>query len=269
MFRVNQVVFDVLLNKIAPYFANVNVTRAMNSSGSPIPLTTRLGVMLRWIAGGSYLDLCFAWGISTSTFYHENGVLWPTMEALDKAFLMGFPFGDEARLEELSEGFRVHSSGLLDGCVMAIDGFGVSTRAPFKSEVENPKDYHFHKTGFAIIVLGGVDVYGHFICASCDHSESANNIIAWQDSNLYDALKLWRLLPEKYFFIGDEVFTCTQQFLSPWPGRGLEVSKDAFNYWLSHSRRRLWRVGGVWLPNDVVYFNEFSNFPSIVGLWWS
>jgi len=54
MFRVNQVVFDVLLNKIAPYFANVNVTRAMNSSGSPIPLTTRLGVKLRWIAGGSY-----------------------------------------------------------------------------------------------------------------------------------------------------------------------------------------------------------------------
>jgi hypothetical protein len=162
MFRFNRVVFDMLLNKIAPYFANVNITRATNSSGSPIPLTTRLGVMLRWLAGSSYLDLCFAWGISTSTFYQENDVLWPTMEALDKAFPMGFPFGDEARLEELSEGFRVHSSGLLDGCVMAIDGFSVSTCAPFKSEVENPKDYCFHKAGFAIIVLGGVDVHGRF-----------------------------------------------------------------------------------------------------------
>jgi hypothetical protein len=58
----------------------------MNSSGSSIPAISRLGVMLRWLAGGSYLDLCFAWGISTSTFYHENGVLWPAVEALDRDF---------------------------------------------------------------------------------------------------------------------------------------------------------------------------------------
>jgi hypothetical protein len=47
-------------------------------------------------------------GISSSTFYHENGMLWPTMEALDKAFPMGFSFGDEVSLKELAEGFRVH-----------------------------------------------------------------------------------------------------------------------------------------------------------------
>jgi hypothetical protein len=50
---------------------------------------------------------------------------------------------------------------------MAIDGFGVSTRAPYKTEVESPKDYRFCKAGFAIIVLRGVDVKGKFLCASC------------------------------------------------------------------------------------------------------
>jgi len=59
-------------------------------------------VTLRWLAGGSYLYLCFAWGVAPSTFYHINGVLWPTVEAIDKVFLMGFPFGNEARLEELA-----------------------------------------------------------------------------------------------------------------------------------------------------------------------
>jgi hypothetical protein len=31
-------------------------------------------VMLRWLAGGSYLDLCFAWGIGFSKFHHNHGV---------------------------------------------------------------------------------------------------------------------------------------------------------------------------------------------------
>jgi len=35
--------------------------------------------------------------------------------------------GDEGRLEELAAGFREHSGGLVDGCVMATDGFGVAT----------------------------------------------------------------------------------------------------------------------------------------------
>jgi len=261
MFRVNRAVFEVLLNLVTPYFSNLNITRAMNSSGSHIPVVTRLAVSLRWLAGGSYLDLCFAWGVAASTFYHANGVLWPTLEALDKAldksFPFGFPFGDEARLDELAEGFCVHSGGILDGCVLAMDGFGVATRAPFKSEVEAPKDYRFRKSGFAIIVLGGVDVKGRFICASCDHSGSTNDIIAWQDCNLYDALEIKKLLPDKYFFIGDEAFTCTNQFLSLWPGRGLEPSKDAFNYWLSHSRQAVERAWGMVTQRWGIFWRIF------------
>ena len=102
---------------------------------------------------------------------------------------------------------------------MALDGFGVLTRAPYKSEVDRPKDYRFRKSGFAIIVLAGCDVNARFICASCRHSGSTNDIIAWQDSNLFQMLELDRSLPEKYFFIGDEAFNTTQQFLSPWPGK--------------------------------------------------
>jgi hypothetical protein len=75
MFSVDRIVFDILRSRIYPYFQNLNISRAMNSSGSPISVITRLGVTLRWLAGGSYLDLCFAWGISSSTFYHKNGVL--------------------------------------------------------------------------------------------------------------------------------------------------------------------------------------------------
>jgi len=140
---------------------------------------------------------------------------------------------------------------------MALDGFGVSTRAPFESEAEAPKDYRFRKSGFAIIVLGGVDVKGRFLCASCNHSGSTNDIIAWQDCNLYEALEVKKLLPDNYFFIGDEAFTCTNQFLSPWPGRGLEPSKDAFNYWWSHSRQSVERGWGMATQRWGIFWRIF------------
>jgi hypothetical protein len=34
--------------------------KAFNSSSGPISLRTKLAVSLRWLAGGSYLDLYFA-----------------------------------------------------------------------------------------------------------------------------------------------------------------------------------------------------------------
>jgi hypothetical protein len=121
--------------------------------------------------------------------------------------------------------------------VLALDGLGVSTWQPYKWEVQFPKDYHFRKGGFAILVLAGCDIQAWFIAASCDHSGSTNNIKAWQDCKLFERLETEKQLPSKFFFIGDEAFTNTFQFLSPWSGRGLDRYKDSFNYWLSHSRQ--------------------------------
>ena len=223
MFRVDRATFEDILDQVAPHIKVPNEVKACNSSGGSISLKTKLAVSLRWLAGGSYLDLCFAWGIALSMFYHPNGVLWPTLEAIDKAYPMGLPIGDSSKLEELSKGFFEHSGGILDGCVMAVDGLGVLTRQPFKSEVKKPKDYRFRKGGFAVIVLAGCDVNARFVSASCTHSGSTNDIIAWQESKLFQAIEVNKELPEKYFLIGDEAFTCSDQMLSPWPGKSFEL----------------------------------------------
>ena len=62
MFRVDREMFDFILSKVEPLLSVANI-KACNSSGVPITSRTRLVVTLRWLAGGSYLDLCFAWGI--------------------------------------------------------------------------------------------------------------------------------------------------------------------------------------------------------------
>lgn len=258
MFRVDRPTFDEIVGRITPFLRQRNERKACNSSGSAITVRTRVAVTLRWLAGASYLDLCFAWGISSGTFYSRRGVLWPTISAMDKAFSMGFPRDDPERLELLAAGFRRHSGGVMDGCVLAVDGFGVTVRCPFKNDVERRKDYRFRKGGFAIIVLAGCDIDGRFISATASHSGSTNDIIAWQDSQLRYFLEEERGLPSKYFFIGDEAFTNTQQFLSPWPGRGLDRYKDSFNYWLSHSRQCVERSFGMLTKRFGIFWRPFQ-----------
>jgi len=84
---------------------------------------------------------------------------------------------------------------------MAMDGFGVLTRAPYETEVVWPKYYCYRKKDFAIVVLAGCDANARFISATCDHSGSTNDIIAWQDCNLYQMLEEEKLLSDKYFLL--------------------------------------------------------------------
>mmetsp|Transcript_27898 Transcript_27898/g.38425 ORF Transcript_27898/g.38425 Transcript_27898/m.38425 type:complete len:142 (-) Transcript_27898:279-704(-) len=96
MFRITRGGFEELLALISPFMHDTD-EYAIYSSGSSISKRTKLYVTLRWLAGGSYLDICFAWGIAESTFYstdHEREILWPTIEAIDEAFVIGLPFHD-------------------------------------------------------------------------------------------------------------------------------------------------------------------------------
>ena len=77
--------FNFILDKINVHFTS-NEEKATNSSGQPEVLKTRLAISFLWLAGGSYLDLCFAWGMAVSTFYAEKGVLRPMLAALDAVF---------------------------------------------------------------------------------------------------------------------------------------------------------------------------------------
>jgi len=56
MFRVDHDMFGELMEAVAPFMVQRNVTKAVNSSGSPVPMKSMLTVMLRWLAGTSYLD---------------------------------------------------------------------------------------------------------------------------------------------------------------------------------------------------------------------
>jgi hypothetical protein len=87
MFHVDHPSFNELLDLISPFLPGHIECKAAYSYGSSITVKTRLAVKLFFLAGGSYFDLHFAWGISYSTFYSNRCVLWLTAEAL----MLGYP----------------------------------------------------------------------------------------------------------------------------------------------------------------------------------
>jgi hypothetical protein len=68
MFRLDRDSFYELVEVLDSKIKR-DAMKAPCSSGSPISTVTRLAVTLRWVAGGSYTDLCFAWGVSVASFY--------------------------------------------------------------------------------------------------------------------------------------------------------------------------------------------------------
>ena len=57
MFRMDRNGFNQLLSRISPRLPMYDERMAINSSGSAISKKTRLACTLRWLAGGSYIDI--------------------------------------------------------------------------------------------------------------------------------------------------------------------------------------------------------------------
>ena len=132
MFRISREGLQELYILIEPRMANYNEHMAKVSSGSSITKKTKLYAALRYLAGASYLDICFEFGISKTSFYSD---LWLTLQAIDLTFNITLPLDDNDALLAMSTEFAHYSIGKLLGCVTAIDGWVAQTRRPHASEV--------------------------------------------------------------------------------------------------------------------------------------
>ncbi len=213
MFRVTREGFQQLCDGIALRLS-IDILQARRSSGSHISITTRLAVTLRWLGGGSYLDICALFGIDTHNFFNvKHGVLWRTIDMLDDHLPLGFSLNPE-KLANTAKDFAKFSHGRLVGCVMAIDGWVCTTRAPTVKEVGiNVKAYRNRKSCWGIVILAGCDAQCRFSLFSLQCSGSTNDIMAWELCRLKTMLDEG-MLPRQYFLIGDEAFTNTPQFFS-------------------------------------------------------
>jgi hypothetical protein len=244
-FRLSRPSFKKLEGLTEAFMEPLSVQNAINSSGSIIGTKTRLMCTLRWLAGGSYIDICFAYGVSKTAFFQNHGVLWGTMDAIDIVLKITFPFDDYNELLRISNQFSAYNHGHIKGCVLAIDGWVCRTRKPFHSEVEHITAYRNRHDCWGIVCLAGCDANLKFRMFSAVSCGSTNDSLAWEISNMFKFIETDRRLHRDFFIVGDEAFVTTDQVLSPFPGRGLGTWKDSFNYHLSSMRQCIERAFGL------------------------
>jgi hypothetical protein len=86
--------FKKLYRNLEPLLYTPNIAMARQSSGSIVSKKTKLYCTLRWLAGGSYLDICVVYGVSQSSFFstsYKSGIVWPVIDAINISFQIGLP----------------------------------------------------------------------------------------------------------------------------------------------------------------------------------
>ena len=80
--KPSRAAFDDVLSRVSPPAKQVafRAARARKSTGGFVPYSLRLSMALRYMAGGSALDIMYLHGVGRSTFY---ACLWPTLRAID------------------------------------------------------------------------------------------------------------------------------------------------------------------------------------------
>jgi hypothetical protein len=129
---------------------------------------------------------------------------------------------------------------------------------PYRSEVnDNVSSYRNRKGCFAIVVLAGCDSNTKFHMFCANNTGSTNDCTAWQRCQLKKIIDEGQL-PEGSYIIGDEVFSCDNQLLTPWSGVAIRIPKDTFNFHLSVRRQTIERAFGILTRRWGVFWRDVN-----------
>ena len=264
-FRMDRETFDILLNLIEDKLTK-NKIKAKNSSKYPISPVIKLSLALRYLSGGSYLDLAFGFNVAHN---HIMAYVWEVLKAIDSNLNnINFPIDDEEKLRDIEAGFNALSGGCFKGTVAAGDGVVFRMHKPHKDAVEGDVASFFTRKGYyAYGMQAFVDSSCKFLNISMKMASSTHDSTAYIVSDLANAIQEKRL-PHWAHVVLDEAYPNGPQELSPYRGRKLDPWKDSFNYHLSLHRQVVERAFGILIQRWGVFWRpirvSFENIPLLI-----
>jgi hypothetical protein len=213
------------------------------SSGEFIEPFLQLAITLRLLAGGSYLDIAFAYDVAEKSVFN---IFHKVCIAIDIVLdNINFPYENEEKLRILEESFSQICKGAFRGTVAAGDGIVFKTIKPDIEDVDGNVRSFFTRKGFYGHALQAfVDGNCKFVHLSMKVCASTHDGTAYVLSGLSQIIAQGRL-PSWAHVVLDEAYKCTEQELSPWKGKKLSPEKDTFNYFLSLHRQTVERAFGM------------------------
>lgn len=237
--------FYKLHRMLFPYLNNIPLTGSLKkhrngARNGLIPSAIRLGVALRYFAGGSPYDLSVMHGISVKEAYRS---VWLVVDAINKSnqLQIEFPPGHDAQ-RKLSRGFCHRSTAQIDCCVAAIDGLLIWLERPSKDDCDRAKcgPMKFmcgRKKKFGLNMMGTVDNMGRFVDVEISHPGSTSDYLAFATSNLKAKIEQPGFLAPGLVLFGDNAYGNSEYMVTPYKGSRVGSTEDNFNFY--HSQLRI------------------------------
>jgi DDE superfamily endonuclease len=256
LYRMSYQSFVKLCCLIRPFFSpNERLSNRMsnNRSMGKGALTTEIALhcLLRWLAGGSHLDIRICVGISISSFYR---MCYRCLHAVLMVDKLKYHFPKTTQdVDEAARGFRDCSAhNVLEGCVACLDGLLLRIQTPAASETGHVKSYFSgHYQTYGVNAQAACDRYGRFVFACLAAPGGANDISAFRMTKLPELIEC---LPVGKYVVGDNAYICTEHLLTPFSGnQRKDASRDAYNFYLSQLRIRIEMTFGVFVNKWQIF----------------
>lgn len=228
-----------------------------NRRGGAISPEICLFCTIRWLAGGSYLDIYSITGVSTASFYR---VVYKTIYYLNKCKELEIYFPSTvAECDVLAAGFEnISYKSAITNCIGAIDGYLLRIHTPSKKEAGNVRGFfsgHYQCSG--INVQAVCDAHCRFTLFSVVAPGSMNDRSAVLESDLP---KLLKDVPKGYVIIADCAYEPSEQVVPMYYGVSKKKAEfDNYNFYASQCRIRIemsfglmqMKWGILWKPLKV------------------
>ena len=239
--RMRKDSFDKLVLLLADDLV-VDEAAASKRGGAIIPEIC-LYCTLRYLAGGSYLDVSDIAGISQSSFYR---VVWKTITAISKcsALRITFPKTNEEIAAAIAGFASVSQDGAIHNCAGVVDGYLLRIRVPSKKEVKNVRSFFSgHYQCYGINIQAASDHQSRFIHFSFAAPGVSGDRDAIRQCSLYDLVEA---LPKGICFIGDAAYQPTEHMVPVYQGADKLTPKyDNFNFFASQCQIRIEMAFGM------------------------
>jgi len=234
---------------------------ARESSGGFIEYELRLSMALRYLAGGSYLDIMYLHGVGKSAFYKH---LWPTLGAIDKAlpeFSLETDVHNLERCRHLAAGFARKTDGHIRGAIAALDGIIFKVERPATvntKEVVNPNKFNCRKGFPGVSCQAACDADRRITFVSIDHAASCHDSRAWRTAltskgtRMVDEIASSTVIPQcddspelaasfrshpyGFFILADDAYPHSDTMCVPWRSIRDRPYRDSFNHQQSRGR---------------------------------
>jgi hypothetical protein len=163
---------------------------AANKRGGAIVLEICLYCTLRYLAGGSYLDISDIAGISQSSLYR---VIWKTITSIVAkciALRLNFPKTKEEVAAAIAGFASVSTDQAVYNCVGVVDGYLMRIKVPSKKEVKNVRFFFSgHYQWYGINIQAAADHQSCFIHLSFAAPGVTGDRDAIKQCSLYDLIE--------------------------------------------------------------------------------